>query len=158
MADVVTAAVAPNPAKALADFQERMAQRIRDSFGDLMPDEVIQAMIAKELERCFFEPRREPNPNRGAWNAPDVIHVESVFREECGKALRPIMVAAVARWVAAHEAEIHEKVEALLKPDLLLILATHAVMAQVSKATDKIVSLETRLDLALQHLGIHGRI
>lgn len=41
----------------VSDFQEKVAERIRASIGDLMPDEVLKGIVERALEEGLFKPR-----------------------------------------------------------------------------------------------------
>ncbi len=43
--------------KSQQEFEAKMAERMRQAMGDLMPDEVLRGIVARGIEEAFFKDR-----------------------------------------------------------------------------------------------------
>jgi len=101
----ITVAGQPTPAE--VEFQQKMMERMRQAFGDLMPDAVLSGIVARGIEEAFFKKRVKPKYN--SWERDEempswlVAFLETEARKH--------VEAAVRKWAADNDARIKEMAE-----------------------------------------------
>ena len=94
----------PNDAKAAeAAFQEKMRERMRQAMGDLMPDAVLQGIVAKGIDEAFLKPRRVQVSSYQSEDRP------SWLIEFLDKELKVRVQQAIEKWAKENEARIKEE-------------------------------------------------
>ena len=96
----------------LNDFQEKVAERIRASIGDLMPDDVLKGMVERALEESLF--KEKIVQTRDNWNNP---------RSEVKPAFLPGFVADLVKErvdvaVREHIAARSDQINALIQEEI----------------------------------------
>lgn len=114
-----------SPTQAELDFQAKMQERLRQSFGDLMPDEVLRGIVARGIEEAFFKERIK----RTSWGRDEIepSWVTQFVKKEAETQVR----IAVEKWVS----ENTDKVKAILDERL-----SHGLASAVLKAFDEMFS------------------
>ena len=91
----MTTDVAKTPQQA---FEERVLTRLRESIGDLMPDEVLRDMSKKAMDKLFFE-KRERVVKKSYGYGEESVAVPSYFEEEIQKLLNEKVVILAKEWL-----------------------------------------------------------
>lgn len=112
----------------MADFKERLTDKLKNDIGALIPEEAIQALIARAVEEQFFKPRYE-KPRYGG-----PIEKPSWFVEQVAQAAKPMIQAQVDKFVADNQDTLEQAVRDFLSAQNLTLLAT-ASMAQHLQAS-----------------------
>lgn len=91
------------------DFQQKMKERMRAAFGDLMPDETLAKIVAQGIEEAFFKERIVATDSWGRKDTEPSWCVK--FMEAEAKAL---VAEAVKKWIAEHPEKFAEAVNAVI--------------------------------------------
>ncbi len=139
MAKEVTASGNP-----VQDFQDKLIERVRNDIGELLPDEVLQQVVAKAFEKAFFEERRTTdNYNRTETKEPLLV-------ETVRKAAAEAMKAATHEWLAENPEIMEKMIEQQLKEGLAM-----AAFQTVRELIDgKIGTLRIEVASELEKAGI----
>ena len=107
-------------------FEERLKERIKESFGDLMTDEELKALIVKGVDAIFFQPRIIQE-EYGKKKHPPLI--EELLAEQ----LKPLAQDAVREYVKDHENEMCLKIHEGISKDIgqLLVTGVQALFGDV---------------------------
>lgn len=101
------------------DFQTSMFERIRDQMGDLLTEEDMRRLIEQAVQKAFFEERIE----RKIYGS-DVRH-PAAFVEMVRDASKPMIQAAVDKWVAENKDKLAEKIDAIVRDGVAGVLVSH---------------------------------
>lgn len=96
------------------DFQEKMKERMRQAFGDLMPDAVLAGIVARGIEEAFF--KDQVIKARDSWERDKVSPswLVQFIQKEAERQVK----AAVEKWVSDHPEKFAESVNAVLDKGL----------------------------------------
>jgi len=127
----------------LKEFYERLAAKLRDDIGGMLPDEVLNQLVAKAVEEEFFKPR---TVRVGGHYSTVTEERPSWFVEEVGKAAKPLVEAMVKDYVAEHTDEIKKAGAEFRSPQNLLPLTFAAMRtATYSDLADLANQIVTRM-------------
>lgn len=104
----------PDP---MAEFQAQLQERVRNDIRDLLPADAVAALVQRAIDDEFFKPRQVQD---GSWGSR-TKEVPSFFVEEVVKAAKPIIEAAVAKFVAEHPEAIEKVIKDFLDTDKLAV-------------------------------------
>lgn len=96
------------------DFQEKMKERMRQAFGDLMPDAVLAGIVARGMEEAFF--KDVVIKARDSWGRDEVrpSWLVQFVQKEAEKQVKE----AVEKWVKEHPEKFAEVVREVLDKGL----------------------------------------
>ena len=83
-------------------FEERMKDRIRESIGELLSDEDLQALVQRGVDEVFFKTHYVDDGRHQKREIPPLIH--SVVKE----VLTDRMKDATEAWLQTHEADVRD--------------------------------------------------
>lgn len=92
MSQIIPTLGQPTPAE--LEFQQKMMDRLRQSFGDLMPDATLAGIVARGIEDAFFKEKVTKNYYGHETREPSWL--ADYLRQE----LQPQVQAAVRKWFA----------------------------------------------------------
>lgn len=101
-------------------FQDKVAAKIRDDIGDLMPDEMLQKLVADAIHAELYR-----DTNRSHYGEPKPWIQETVREAVAGK-----LKVYVDQQIEAHYKEIHSQVVDHIKTNLHDIIGS-IIMAAV---------------------------
>jgi hypothetical protein len=106
-------------------FQDKLNERIRDSFGDLLTDEDLKPLVERAIQQAFFEPVRVPNPN--GWGSPELKEAPFVktVREAAANKVSEFAKAAVDDWVAKNPDSFRQAVDAAIAKGIYGLVQQH---------------------------------
>lgn len=85
-----------NALTAEQSFQEKMKERIRAQIGDLMPEEMLKAMVEKAVQEAFFT---RPRKNKGTEWHPQWVEEHSFMERTVHELLAPHVTAVAQSWL-----------------------------------------------------------
>lgn len=91
-------------------FQDKMFERIRDSIGDLMPDEDLKKIVASGIEKAFFENRIVAYGSYGGTQTKEPVLVEMI-RDLMREKIR----LAVDSWMRDNPDKVKEAIEKVIQ-------------------------------------------
>lgn len=103
-------------------FESKIKDRIRESIGDLLPDEVLAEMMKKAMQEMFFT-RKEDQPDR---YSPKVIK-PSWFEDAVHSSLKSHVEDHLKRWLAENGAELTKVIQEYLVQNSPQIIAAFFV-------------------------------
>jgi hypothetical protein len=106
-------------------FQEKLNDRIRDSFGDLLTDEDLKPLVEKAIQQAFFDPVPKRNPN--GWGPTEYSEAPFVaeVRKAAEKKVAEFAQAAVDKWVAENPEAFKQAVDAALAKGIYGLVQQH---------------------------------
>jgi len=85
-------------------FQEKIASKIRDDIGNLMPDELLQKLVSDAIKTELY---KDVSGTKGTWN-----HVPRAWIvDEVNRVMGQKIKATVEHTINEHEAELKEAVK-----------------------------------------------
>lgn len=123
------------PHEAMNNFRDRVKTKVRADIADMMPDDVIEALVREAIKEQFFAPRLEPQQYGKPKEHP------SWFVETVTQAAKPILEKAVKEWAASHEEYLRE----FITQERLTLLAAGMIGSAVSEQLS--YALNNALDL-----------
>jgi hypothetical protein len=124
-------------------FQEKVKARIRESIGDLMPDEMLQQLVSRAVEDAFFK-RIETSNYYGRQEHRDPW-LTLFVREQLEKQVQ----SAVEAWMGANADKITTLIQQTLDGGILTCIA-RAVSRQFESPMN---DLEEKLGGVIATLG-----
>lgn len=131
-----------------ANFQEQMQSRIRASIGDLMPDAMLQEIVAKGIDKAFNEKRiveERNNYGYGSQTREKEPWLQEFLRTELDKQVG----AQTEKWLAANA----DKVQAIVQKYVDEGIATALVKAFQSLFNQPLVDFAGQMNDKLRSLG-----
>jgi hypothetical protein len=95
-------------AAAQAQFQAKIQDRVRESIGDLLPDEVLAGIVREGVKQAFFAPRRV---TVGGYHER-AVDAEPWVVEFIRSETKNAVLDHLRRWVAENPDEIRRAIEA----------------------------------------------
>lgn len=99
-------------------FQERIFSRIRDSIGDLMSDEDLRKLLESAMQKAFFDPVKT---SVGYHDRVDPPLFVTMVRD----LMRPMVEAAVQKWVAEHPEDVARVLKEVLEAGIFEAMVRH---------------------------------
>lgn len=115
---------------AMADFKERVIDRMKTDIGTLMPDDVLQSLVKQAVQDTFFKQERVPNPQR-SYSSSETVLQPSWFQREIVRLLTPMLEKAAQACVEEHREEIKAAVKEALTQEKLLFATAACIGEQV---------------------------
>jgi hypothetical protein len=84
-------------------FEENIKNRLRKDIGDLVPPEVLSALIEKAMKEMFFT--REKKPEHSGYNAK-MIELPSWFDKEIKSLIEPLIKSHLENWLESNRSDI----------------------------------------------------
>lgn len=132
-------------------FEENIKDRLRKDIGDLIPPEVLSALISKAMEDLFF--KHETKPEHGGWNARQIPQ-PSWFELEVSAAVGPLIRAHLEQWLKANR----EAIEAVCVAEIVMngpkMLASLFVQILVGNAKQEAYSMVADLTNRMREKGV----
>src|SRR6185503_16902543 len=114
------------------DFKDRVAAKLKDDIGGLMPDDVLQAMTARAMEEMLFAPRTKTT---GSEYHRRTEAIPSWFVEAVTEAAKPLLLEMAKEYVEKFKPQIKEQIAEALKSHNVVVLAvatmTKSMMEEV---------------------------
>lgn len=110
----------------MADFQQKLQQRVREDIRELLPADAVAALVQKAVEKEFFEPRRIPQRYGSDEIQP------SWFVAEVVKAAQPVIAEAVKKCIADNPACVERAIAEFLDQNRLAVVATQHMTSMLS--------------------------
>jgi len=91
-------------------FEEKLSERIKKDIGDLIPDEDLQEVVKKAMDKAFFHEKiNYDNYNREkSREMPWIVnHVKSLTEERID--------AAIKKWIAENDKAVNEMVKGIIE-------------------------------------------
>lgn len=120
------------PGDPMAEFKAKLEAKVREDIAELLPETAVAELVKKAVEDVFFAPRVEVE-NRGSYHERR-IEKPSWFIEAVAKEAKPLLDAAVNKFVAEHQVEIDKAVAEYLTPQNLTVLAVGSLSREISIA------------------------
>ncbi len=114
----------------LEKFQQRVTERLQTDIGELVPEEVLQAMVQKAIQDTFFKPKRIPDPR--ARYTSDMIDGPSWFQEAVMNAAKPLVEAEAKRQVDERRADIEQAVKAFAEGHVFEMAIASSITSNLS--------------------------
>ena len=105
----------------MRDFQDRVIEKLRADFGEMLPNEVVEGLVQRAIDEQFFKPRRVPQRYGQDEQVP------SWFVEEVTKLGAPILRKMLADHMKKHEPEIKKAIEEFISTQSLTLLTVAAL-------------------------------
>lgn len=122
-------------------FEQKVRDRLRESIGDLMPDEVLSGMVSKVLEDSLLKPRMLPNPKYKAHDTwcrePETALGPPLLQEIVTELLKPRVIELVAAQLAEIRPALEEQIEGVIRKGVFEVAAEfqNQKIAEAVKAT-----------------------
>lgn len=118
------------PADPIKAFQDKVTEKLKADIGALMPDEVLAGLVQRAVEEQFFKPRKIRDPSQGSYG-DRVIDAPGWFVAEVATHAKPMIEAAVKRYVEEHKDEIDKAIKQFMSEQNLLLMGLTAMHSQV---------------------------
>lgn len=105
----------------MMDFQDKVIEKLRSDFGEMLPDEVVDGLVQRAIDEQFFKPIKVPRQ----YGEPD--ERPSWFVSEITKLGEPILRRMLADYMKKHEGEIKKAIEKFIDQQNLTLLAVVAM-------------------------------
>ena len=93
-------------AEAQKKFEENVKARLKEDLSDMMPDEVLQAIVQETIKDAIYKPRKIAVPR--AFGGPDVKEYEPLLVELVRDLLKDQVQSYVLVWFKEHPDEVKE--------------------------------------------------
>lgn len=90
-------------------FEERLKDRIKESFGDLLTDKELTELIQKGIDQILFVKRTVPDGGYRTKEIPPLIH------ELISAQLEPLMNKAIQSYISEHTNDILPYIQTVLE-------------------------------------------
>ncbi len=141
---MTTLTVSADNSQAERDFQEKIKERMRQAFGDLMPDSVLAGIVAKGIEDAFFKKQMRPS---GQYPYREEAY-PSWLIEFIEKEAKDQTQGAVKKWIVENE----DKVAEIMKQVLADGMGSAVVLAFTSIFRDAFSHLQSQMSDAFMAL------
>lgn len=95
-------------------FEERIADRLKDDIGILIPDDVLSDLIGKQIDKIFNQKKHIPKPNRSSYSN-ETIEVLNSFHEQVLKLLEPRIEKSIEQYFKDNEKDINDRIDGAIK-------------------------------------------
>jgi hypothetical protein len=139
---------------AMAAFYEKLADRLRSEVAALLPEDTLQAMVARTVEEEFFKPQKVRNPKRrGGWNdpEPEFIDAPSKFAAMVLEAAMPLVKELVREQVEKESASFEYAIDEQLAPQSIALSVALAANTKVESLAYEWIN---RLSNEMQSRGL----
>ena len=104
-------------------FEKKIEDRLRSDIGDLIPDELLQQLVSRAIEKNFFEQVKHVEYN--AYSADKVTYTDSFFVQKIQSLLEERVSLSIDKWIAENQDLVAEKIESTVKaaPETLVLNA-----------------------------------
>lgn len=123
-------------------FQQRIEEKIKDSFADLVTEIELKAIVERGIEKALWEHRTIPTGKLDYNGRPDTRNAGPLVDEIVEKHLRPIITNAVQDWLKEN-------------PEKLVSALNSAVQAGVAECV--LQTLDSRFQNLLQGVEYQTR-
>lgn len=112
----------------MADFQNKLRERIRNDIRELLPEDAIQSLVKRAIDEEFFKDRIVDDRSYygGTRKAP------SLFVEEVVKAAKPLITEAIDRFIKEHPDCIEKVMRDYVNENALAIATTVQMTSMLS--------------------------
>lgn len=105
------------------NFEDKMKARMRENFGDLVPDELLAKLLERLIEETFFTKRKiSESPNRNGYEHEKQI--ESIFSDDIRKLVAPTFNKCMKEFIAANEEKILEMLKEFMEQSASQMILT----------------------------------
>lgn len=129
-------------------FQKKLEDRIRENIGELMPDEALQEIVAKAVQKAFFDPviktDRYGHTNSSQEPPWMVTLTREILEKQTGEAVR--------KWFADNP----EKVEKLIEEYFATSVSKTVIRSINHVFQQDLFNMEQRLQSTLNELRDAG--
>lgn len=87
-------------------FQQRIEEKIKDSFADLVTETELKAIVEKGIERALWQDRTIPTGKLDYNSRPEIRTAGPLVDEIVEKHLKSQIQAAVDLWIIEHPDEL----------------------------------------------------
>lgn len=116
------------PVDPMADFQNKLKERVRNDIRDLLPDDAVAALVKKAVEEEFFKPRKIDEGYGRTKEEP------SWFVTEIRKAAEPIIREAVGKVIAESPETVHKVIAEYLDTNKLSVVTAGMLTSLLADA------------------------
>lgn len=103
----------------MAEFQERVMEKLREDIGAMLPPEVLTEMVRRAVEEQFFKPRIV-DTNPGSYSNRKV-EKPSWFVQTVTEVAEPLLKQMVTEYVEKNRGVIEQGIRAFLDDQKLLV-------------------------------------
>lgn len=108
-------------------FEQKVRDRLRESIGDLMPDDVLSGMVSKVMEESLVKPRMLPNPKYNAHDTwcrePMTVLGPSLLQEVVKELLEQHVRELIAVQLAEIRPALEEQIENVIREGVFKVAA-----------------------------------
>ena len=115
------------PSDPMKEFREKVAKKLREDIGSMLPDAALTDMVQRAVEEQFFKTRTV----KEQWG-PDKI-IPSWFVEEVAKSAEPIIRELVQLYVKTHQDTIKQAIDEFLDEKYIAFVAFAALRSSTSE-------------------------
>ena len=114
---------------AMREFHERVIEKLRKDIGEMLPDSVLQQMVAKAVGDNFFKPIPEVRDRYGHITEQSRA---SWFAQAVAEQAKPIIEQAVKDLLERERESIKKAIDDFLSQQNLLLITIGILQAQTS--------------------------
>lgn len=121
-------------------FEEKVKDRIRESIGDLMPDELLSKMTERAMEEMFFQDRKVKT---NSFHNDEIIK-PSWFKEEVETLLRTRINGFLDKWFEEQAGDLAQKfTDELIRgaPDLMVTYVQGVLAKSIEHSSGMAIDL-----------------
>jgi hypothetical protein len=127
------------PTDPMAEFQQKLRERVRNDIRELLPEEAIAALVQKAVNDEFFEKRMVRDGS--GWNERQVQR-PSLFVEAVIEAAKPIIAEEVRKFIAGRPETVEAVIVDFLDANKLAVATAQQLTGMLSSC---VMSLQEAL-------------
>ena len=137
------------PGSPLDEFKQKCMDRLREGFGEIVPDSVLRQMAEETIRDTFLKPTRVEE-RKSSW-PHDVTstYQSSWFVQAVVKEAQPLLEKEVKAWVASNQDVLKKALSEFLTQQNLLLLVMAMLKTdfevQFQPMRDALINIQSRL-------------
>jgi len=117
----------------MQEFRTKLGEKVRADIANLLPEPVIAQLVEEAVKESFFEPQKVTTASGYTRTEP------SWFNQAVAEAAKPMMEAAVEKFVKENQAKMQEQIDLYVSDQNLTLLAAAAIGQQMNNNVYQVV-------------------